>query len=104
MISAGGLFNCALLKEKTVFCWGFNVGGILGNGSNINSRVPVQVDGVSQARDVALGFEHTCVLLSTETVLCRGPHFRGEEDLGKLVPTPKEIIIPFVEDCGKEVF
>ena len=35
--------TCALLADKTVRCWGENSYGQLGNGTNINSNVPVVV-------------------------------------------------------------
>jgi hypothetical protein len=41
-IALGDEFACALV-EGAVWCWGYNVAGQLGNGSQLNSPVPVQV-------------------------------------------------------------
>lgn len=40
-VSAGGYYTCALLTSGEVRCWGGNDYGILGNGSNIGSPLPV---------------------------------------------------------------
>ncbi|MEI7818907.1 MAG: hypothetical protein WCI47_02195, partial [bacterium] len=49
-ISSGGDydggFTCAVVSGESVWCWGVNTGGYLGNGSNINSNVPVRVSGL----------------------------------------------------------
>jgi alpha-tubulin suppressor-like RCC1 family protein len=47
-ISAGGLFSLALLSNGTVWAWGYNADGELGNGTTANSSVPVAVFGASR--------------------------------------------------------
>jgi len=44
-ISAGGLHTCAFATTGTVYCWGYNAFGELGNGTGIDSSVPVRVLG-----------------------------------------------------------
>lgn len=42
-ISAGGDYTCALRRDGTVWCWGFNEHGQLGDGSLLTRYVPVRV-------------------------------------------------------------
>ena len=42
-ISTGGYHSCALRNDGSVYCWGLNENGELGNGSNTNSNIPVKV-------------------------------------------------------------
>lgn len=42
-IAAGGKHNLALKNDGTVWAWGWNEGGQLGNNAAKNSNVPVQV-------------------------------------------------------------
>ncbi len=45
-LAAGGRASCALLGAGAVTCWGRNGYGQLGNGTTVNSTVPVQVSGL----------------------------------------------------------
>ena len=80
MIQAdGGVSNaCAVKSDGTVYCWGYNGSGILGNGTTTDSKVPVQVLGVGGSgyltgvEHVFLGDSHVCSLKSDGTVWCWG--------------------------------
>lgn len=41
----GSNHSCAVATTGKAFCWGFNSGGQLGNGTTANSAVPVEVSG-----------------------------------------------------------
>lgn len=82
--------SCALLSSGHVDCWGNANSGALGDGNqNANSDVPVEVHGVSDATQLAVGFQHACVVLSSGHVDCW-----GGEDIGHIVYerlTPVEV-------------
>ena len=64
---------CALLNTGAVKCWGLNIYGELGNGSNRNSSLPVQVDGLtSGVTSINVGSEHSCAVLVGGSVKCWG--------------------------------
>jgi alpha-tubulin suppressor-like RCC1 family protein len=54
-ISAGGNFVLALRSDGTVWAWGANDYGELGDGTTFDSSVPVQVTGLSRVTAIAAG-------------------------------------------------
>ena len=52
-IAVGDTHILALKSDGTVWAWGTNDRGELGNGNNINSNVPVQVSGLSDVVAIA---------------------------------------------------
>ncbi len=54
-LAAGDLFGLALEWDGTVWSWGYNADGELGNNSTIDSATPVQVSGLSGVVSIAAG-------------------------------------------------
>ena len=83
-ISAGSNYVMALKKDGTVFTWGQNIYGQLGNGSSVNSMLPVQVkstDGNSFLTDVvqiSAGYVHSMALKKDGTVWTWGRNDGGQ--------------------------
>ena len=66
LIAAGNAHAC-MIRAWKAYCWGANGNGQLGNGSTINSSVPVPVytGGVLSGKtltQIVAGFSHTCAL------------------------------------------
>ena len=64
-IAAGSSHSCALVSGS-VWCWGQNDHGQLGNGTLSDSAVPVEVSslGSGGVQGVAAGDEHTCAVVN----------------------------------------
>ncbi len=71
-LAVGEAFSCALKVDGTIACWGDNFYGSLGNNSNVDSRVPVSVSGISGAKAVEAGAMFACAIKSDDTVACWG--------------------------------
>jgi alpha-tubulin suppressor-like RCC1 family protein len=71
-VTAGSDFTCALKSDSTVWCWGLNSSGQLGDGSTTNRNRPVQVSGLTGVADVDNQSDFACALKSDSTVWCWG--------------------------------
>jgi alpha-tubulin suppressor-like RCC1 family protein len=79
-VAAGYGHSCAVLKDDTLQCWGYNNWGQLGRG-NITASLgmyPVNVLGVTDAVSVSTGRFHTCAVLGSGSVKCWGDNSVGQ--------------------------
>mgnify|MGYP000843913996 FL=1 len=77
-IAAGGAHGIALKTDGTVWTWGKNQYGQLGNGTNMISLVPVQVQGLSDITAVAGGRDNTLAMQSDQKVYAWGDNSGGQ--------------------------
>jgi len=73
--------SCAIASDDRLYCWGAGLSGQLGNGANVNSNTPVQVNlpGLT-VKKVDLGSEFSCLVASNDRAYCFG--FGGQGQLG----------------------
>jgi alpha-tubulin suppressor-like RCC1 family protein len=77
-ISGGKFHSCIIRTDNTVWTFGNNVSGQLGNSTNINSSVPVQVTGMTDAEQVSGGSFHTAILKNDNTLWTSGNNLYGQ--------------------------
>jgi alpha-tubulin suppressor-like RCC1 family protein len=92
-LAAGRDFTCAVNNTGAVYCWGNNTHGQLGNGTRVNSNIPVRVDGITDAKTVTAGWGHACALLSSGGVECWGNNADGELGQGTLVDRIRPVVV-----------
>lgn len=79
-IAAGGNYSLALQDNGTVWAWGDNSNGQLGDGTNSGKNQPVQVLNLQDIRAIAAGKNHALALKSDGTVWTWG--YNGFGQLG----------------------
>ncbi|TLZ71770.1 MAG: RCC1 repeat-containing protein, partial [Methanobacteriota archaeon] len=92
-IAGGGAHSLALKSDGTVWAWGQNNKGQLGNGSFTGSNTPVQTSGISGVTAIAGGVSHSLALKSDGTVWAWGYNGGGELGNGTYTDnnTPVEV-------------
>jgi alpha-tubulin suppressor-like RCC1 family protein len=94
-ISAGEFFSVALKSDGSVWAWGLNDVGELGNGTTTNSLVPVQVNLAGVVVAISAGEAHSLALLNDGTVWGWGDNYFGELGDGSTLnarPTPVQVL------------
>ncbi len=79
-VTIGEGYTCALLtKAGDVKCWGNNDAGQLGNGTQAEHNVPVNVKGLTAGvRDIGAGHGYSCALTELNGVKCWGFNYYGQ--------------------------
>lgn len=81
-IAAGGYHALAVVSGGSVYAWGYNGYGQLGDGSTNLSDVPVQVSGLPAALSIAAGTYHSLVLGTDGSVWAFGRNDDGQLGIG----------------------
>jgi prepilin-type N-terminal cleavage/methylation domain-containing protein len=82
-ISKGWYHTCGI-RAGTAYCWGRNTVGALGDGTNVDSSVPVAVLGIGGAaaytdwKFIATGDQNSCGIRGSGQLLCWGFNDRGQ--------------------------
>ncbi|HEY1549102.1 MAG TPA: hypothetical protein VGG28_14860, partial [Kofleriaceae bacterium] len=76
-VGLGAEHSCAVRDDGTVWCWGANDSGQVGDGTADDALVPTQVMTVTGATVVVGGGSHTCAIGSAG-VQCWGKNGNGQ--------------------------
>ena len=92
-VAASDQHTCAITVDNSLWCWGDNSSGELGDGTTTNSLVPVAVPGLTHAvASVAVGANTTCVVKGDHSLVCWGASYNGSLGAGGtgniLTPSP----------------
>lgn len=91
-IAAGGLrFNLALKGNGTVFAWGENSSGQLGDGTHTPRLRPVVVPGLAHVREISAGKAHALALLEDGTIRSWGSNSFGQLGDGSQQPRERPV-------------
>ncbi|MGE0870603.1 MAG: RCC1 domain-containing protein [Kofleriaceae bacterium] len=104
-IGAGADHACAIRGDTSLWCWGANPDGQLGNNSTTDASVAVQVTMLSNGLPllgvvtVAAGYSHTCAITGNSGVWCWGRNNAGQLGDGSTT-TPRLQAVPVLAAGG----
>ena len=78
---AGAFHNCGIIDDQidySLWCWGSNRAGQLGNGNQQDQRIPQKVAPDQQWNLVAGGTDHTCGITADGHLYCWGSNQYGK--------------------------
>jgi|GEM_PF-3534698 len=90
-VAAGGSHSLALKSDGTVWTWGANWSGQLGDGTYDDQWFPVQVSGLSGVTAIAAGSDHSLALKSDGTVWAWGSGLHLGNGVNQDSTTPVQI-------------
>jgi alpha-tubulin suppressor-like RCC1 family protein len=79
-ISVGYYHACGLTSRGAAYCWGYNGGGELGDGTTTdsNNNGPQAVIGGLKFASISAGYYYTCGLTTRGTAYCWGDNYYGQ--------------------------
>jgi alpha-tubulin suppressor-like RCC1 family protein len=102
-ISAGLNYTCAIVAPSgTLFCWGANSQGQLGDGTTTQRLTRVTVAGGVGFQSVSAGFNHTCAVRTGGGAYCWGTGHNGQLGDGGMVNSalPKAVLQTVLTSVG----
>lgn len=100
-ISIGVYHSCARRNDGTVWCWGNNESGSLGDGTVTTRSAAAPVVGLNGVIDLQTHWFHTCAILADHTARCWGFNAGGQLGDGTTVDRTTPVTVmrggaPFV--------
>ena len=75
-ISAGNMFSAVIKKDGSLWCWGLNNSGQLGNGTNADSLIPIKI--MDDMVSLSAGYEHSLALRKDGSLWAWGDNKYGQ--------------------------
>ncbi len=101
-IAAGFAHTVALNGNGTVWAWGYNGYGQLGDGTTINKSTPAEVSGLTGVRTIAAGAYHSAAVKEDGTVWTWGNNVNWQ--LGDAITVARSIPVQVSEiTCVKAI-
>merc|ERR1712154_263450 len=79
-VATGMYHTCAIADDDTLYCWGSTYYGQVGDGTQGNRVLPrkIIINGGMKIKQLALGADHTCVILYDDSLWCWGKNTSGQ--------------------------
>lgn len=105
-VAAGAAHSLALAKDGSVWSWGANDSGQLGDESKLNRNVPEMIKHLQEVQALASGHSHNLALKKDGTVWAWGLNESGQVGVGSFETQPAPVQVQGLSDivaiaCGQ---
>jgi alpha-tubulin suppressor-like RCC1 family protein len=90
-VSPGNGFTCGTRADKSLWCWGRNEDGAVGDGTDVDRRRPVQIAPDTPWTTVRAGHDHACALQDNGIAWCWGDASTGQLGTDTYFPVPRPV-------------
>lgn len=97
-VAVGNYYGVALKEDGSVWAWGHNKYGQLGDGTNYNRLTPVEVSGLTQVAGISAGGYHTLGVKEDGSLWAWGCNENGQ--LGDGTSTSRYFPVPSAQGAG----
>jgi alpha-tubulin suppressor-like RCC1 family protein len=87
-VALGNNHLCGMRSDGSLWCWGENTVGQVGDGTTTARTAPVQIGADAGWLSVAAGDDHTCAVRADGTLWCWGDDSAGDIGVGSQTNTP----------------
>lgn len=79
-VDSGAFHSCVGMNDGSMYCWGYNSYGQLGNGGTTRAGIPMPVplDSTQSPTDIQVGLFHSCALFDSGEMSCWGDNAYGQ--------------------------
>jgi alpha-tubulin suppressor-like RCC1 family protein len=78
VVSTGALHTCAINTGKSLYCWGANGFGQIGDGTTTRRPSPTRIGSAGAWANVSAGYNHTCATTTGDSLYCWGYNGTGQ--------------------------
>ncbi len=71
-VSSGSFHSCGIQTDGSLWCWGNNESGQIGDGTNENRNLPAKIMPGSKWKKVSAGSDHSCGIQADGSLWCWG--------------------------------
>ncbi len=83
-VEAGDRHTCGIQADNSLWCWGDNAYGQLGQGDQLSRDTPTRVGNDNDWIDVSTGGPHSCALKNDGSLWCWGNNLYGQLGLAEV--------------------
>jgi alpha-tubulin suppressor-like RCC1 family protein len=100
---AGIQYTIGMKEGGTIYGWGFNLFGQLGNGTNVNTPLPTKIGPDSAWKSVAVGTNHCIAIKKDGTLWAWGANNKGQLGNGSYIDSNLPIQIGLDTNWSKAI-